>query len=528
MPRRSILSATERETLLALPQSRDDLIRYYTFSESDLSLIRQRRGAANRFGFAVQLCYMRFPGIMLAAGESPPQLLLDTVAQQLQLSPEHWAEYGRRDQTRREHLLELQTILCVAPFTATHYRSAIQWLLELAAQTDKGIVLAGELVEHLRRQSILLPGANVIERICSEAITRATRRIYRTLNEPLSEDHRKKLDQLLLQRKPDSRMTWLAWLRLSPGKPNSRQMVLHIQRLKIFQALDLPLGIDRLIHQNRLLKIAREGAQMTPADLAKFEPERRYATLVALATEGMATVIDEIVDLHDRIIGKLFNFAKKKHQSQFQQSGRSINDKVRQYWKVGNALLEAKKSAGDAFAAIESVMSWDAFTKSVAEAQKLAQPESFDFLHHLGEHYATLRRYAPELLEVLKLRAAPAAKNLIDAVDVIRDMKSNNARKMPPNAPVAFVKTRWKALVITDEGIDRRYYELCALSELRNALRSGDIWVQGSRQFKDFDEYLIPTEKYTELKSVGSLPLLIETDCDRYLNERRERLAQQL
>jgi hypothetical protein len=54
-------------------------------------------------------------------------------------------------------------------------------------------------------------------------------------------------------------------------------------------------------------------------------------------------------------------------------------------------------------------------------------------------------------------------------------MNSNNIRKMPANAPVAFVKTRWKALVITDEGIDQRYYELCALSELRNALRSGDI-----------------------------------------------------
>ena len=37
--------------------------------------------------------------------------------------------------------------------------------------------------------------------------------------------------------------------------------------------------------------------------------------------------------------------------------------------------------------------------------------------------------------------------------------------------------------------MNRRYYELCALSELENALRSGDIWMQGSRQFKDFDEY---------------------------------------
>ena len=62
MPRRSILSATERDTLLALPESQDDLIRYYTFNDSDLSLIRQRRGDANRLGFAVQLSLLRYPG----------------------------------------------------------------------------------------------------------------------------------------------------------------------------------------------------------------------------------------------------------------------------------------------------------------------------------------------------------------------------------------------------------------------------------------------------------------------------------
>ena len=59
MPRRSILSAAERESLLALPDTKDELIRHYTFSESDLSIIRQRRGPANRLGFAVQLCYLR-------------------------------------------------------------------------------------------------------------------------------------------------------------------------------------------------------------------------------------------------------------------------------------------------------------------------------------------------------------------------------------------------------------------------------------------------------------------------------------
>ncbi|MBI1619004.1 hypothetical protein, partial [Escherichia coli] len=52
----------------------------------------------------------------------------------------------------------------------------------------------------------------------------------------------------------------------------------------------------------------------------------------------------------------------------------------------------------DAFAAIEAVMSWDSFAESVTEAQKLAQPDDFDFLHRIGESYATLRRYAPEFL----------------------------------------------------------------------------------------------------------------------------------
>lgn len=59
MPRRSILSTAERDSLLVLPDDKDELIRYYTFNGTDLSLIRQRRGDANRLGFAIQLCLLR-------------------------------------------------------------------------------------------------------------------------------------------------------------------------------------------------------------------------------------------------------------------------------------------------------------------------------------------------------------------------------------------------------------------------------------------------------------------------------------
>nr|WP_230990734.1 DUF4158 domain-containing protein [Bathymodiolus platifrons methanotrophic gill symbiont] len=44
--------------------SGDALIQHYSFNETDLALISQHRGSENRLGFAMQLCYMRYPGII--------------------------------------------------------------------------------------------------------------------------------------------------------------------------------------------------------------------------------------------------------------------------------------------------------------------------------------------------------------------------------------------------------------------------------------------------------------------------------
>lgn len=83
MPRRTILSTVEHESLLALPDDQEELLRRYAFSESDLAIIRQRRGPSNRLGFAVLLCYLRYPGVVLGADEPPFPPLLRLVAEQL-------------------------------------------------------------------------------------------------------------------------------------------------------------------------------------------------------------------------------------------------------------------------------------------------------------------------------------------------------------------------------------------------------------------------------------------------------------
>jgi Domain of unknown function (DUF4158) len=196
MPRRELLTSTQRDELLAFPTEEADLLRYYTFNTHDLAVIRRRRGDHNRLGFAVQLCYARFPGRLLAVSEPPYAPILAMAAAQLKVPTGIWSFYAERDQTRREHLLELQEQFGYQAFTVAHYRRFALELAILADQTHQGMRLAQALVESLRKAKIIIPGVPVLERLCAGVIVRAQRRLYRQLTTPLSEDQKRKVEAL--------------------------------------------------------------------------------------------------------------------------------------------------------------------------------------------------------------------------------------------------------------------------------------------------------------------------------------------
>ena len=132
------------------------------------------------------------------------------------------------------------------------------------------------------------------------------------------------------------------------------------------------------------------------------------------------------------------------------------------------------------------------------------------------------------MLEILPFYTTSGTDSLLQAINVLREMYQNNARKLPDNPPTQFIKPRWHKLIYTDDGIDMKYYELCVLSELKNALRSGDIWVQGSRQFKAFDEYLLPKDSFQSLIQTQALPIAVDADCQTYLQSRLNLLGTEL
>lgn len=257
---------------------------------------------------------------------------------------------------------------------------------------------------------------------------------------------------------------------------------------------------------------------MSSRDLTRFSAARRHAILVCVLEDARATLTDEIIELHERILNSLFNKAKKTQAERLQQTGRLIQLKLKQYIDIGQALSEAHDSGEDPWLAIEKILPWPEFIASLEETRHLARKNNFDPLHIITEKYSTLRKYAPRMLSTLQLVATSAAQALADALLVIKDMYKKQLRKVPATAPLEFVPESWRKVVITPTGIDRQYYEFCALSELKGALRSGDIWVKGSRRYKNFDDYLIPEKDFDKLSP--ALPLPISADYHEYITNR--------
>ena len=220
-----------------------------------------------------------------------------------------------------------------------------------------------------------------------------------------------------------------------------------IERLDHVRAIGIAPSHGHLIHQARLSQLAREADKTTVQHVARFERQRRHATLVAIALDFATSLTDQAIDLFDRLVGGIFRKAEGRQARAFQADARAINEKVRLYARVGAALINAQTDKQDAFSAIATVIPWERFCRTVAEAQALARPEEFDAFEKLGEHYSAIRRWSPAFLSAFAFESVPASASLMRAIEVLREMNRTHSALLPKSVPTGFVRQRWAAYV---------------------------------------------------------------------------------
>ena len=409
-------------------------------------------------------------------------------------------------------------MLRVTTFGKSHYRNLIRWLVPIAVENPDSVFLVGALLNELRLKRILHPIFSVVERMVAIAKRSADYRVFRLINGELKEPHKAGLDEWLATSKKQE--TKLSWVRQPVGRPCPANVLLILEKLDAIKALLLPGTLLKQLPVSRRELLAREGFRIDAHHLRTVAADRRYSILAVYLLEHCRALVDEAINMHDRIVGSLLKKSKRKYAEQLQKETRLIKQAINTLATLGEVLIESRKNESDVWNAVDKAFSWTELQARFKEAEELASPCKLNPLRFTENQYPQMRRYTPELLEHFDFQAAKGGQEVLDAITLIRDMNHAGKRKLPDDAPMSFITAPWVSLVYQNNEPDKHYYELCALSELRNHLRSGDIWVPGSRQYQDFDGYLINRDTYDEMKRNNDLPVAVETDFNLYITQR--------
>src|SRR3954470_15427829 len=285
--------------------------RYFHLDDADRALLRTRRGAHNRLGFALQLGTVRFLGTFLDDPTEVPDVVVAHVARQLAITdPTCLTRYGTGE-THWDHANEIKAAYGYRDFSDQPGHSRlVRWLYARAwVGAERPSLLFDLATAWLVERKVLLPGVTVLAREVAQARDRAAARLWRVLADAPNATQRERLEALLVV--PEgARQSRLDRLRRAPTRVSGPSLVAALRRLGEIRALDVA-GLDlSRVPAGRLVALARHAATSWAAVIARMPRDRRVATLLAFARSFEATALDDALDLLDLIITDLLAQAK--------------------------------------------------------------------------------------------------------------------------------------------------------------------------------------------------------------------------
>ena len=520
MVSRRLVPASVRDRLLGIPSDIWSLERHYVLPDEDLALIATRRRDDNRLGLAVHLALLRHPGQGWLDSIEPPPSLIAWLAEQLAVPGEALDRYGVREPTRSGHRqLAIRHLGLHAFVPAEHRGGAIGLAARAAFDTDDGQTILERLTSGLKGQQLVLPSTDTLERIGLAGRARARRLAAQAINDALDARHKRALTTLL---EPDQTLgrSRLAWLRAVPHSTSAASMHGLLDRLTYVRALDLPRDPGQAIHPARLAKFAREGAVAPVTMLNDFGERRQIAALAAQISALETTLTDAAITMFDRLIGQLFARSSRKRERSWSASKAQGGRLIQMLGSTIDALVEAREHGRDPFDVLDESVGWDRLVSLRDEVDELGGLATEDPLSLATGRYTQLRRFAPAFLEAFQFDAPHAGRSLRAAVDLLRELNRSGRRKLPDIVPMPFASRQWRSAIASSGTSARRTYETAVVATLRDRLRAGDVWVDGSRDYRRFDAYLPPAHEAEAVLADSG----IQTDAAAWVAERRQRL----
>lgn len=521
----AFLDAEACALLFEPPEAHEYAVSRYALTLEDVVFAKRRRRSHNRLGFAVQLALVRDLGRPLRSGETVPGAVLDVVADQMSIDPAVFELYAKRDETRREHVVEIVAQLDLRPMQESNYRMCIRAAAAGAVATEKGEPIALAVIDALKAARIVVPGGRLIERLALAGRAMARRQAYRHLINDLGPTSLAALDELLTERAGDR--TLLGWIAEAPEGAKLKNLKGAITRLEALRRIGIVDERRKTIHANRYGVIAKEARILHAREMLRFSADRRYATLTAFVIERQAAITDLAIDLFGKLLGSARRKAETSRKERLLAEARILASVAVDHVRLGNALMKARKTGSDLAAAIAETLGWDRLESSVAIASGLVHPDRHDEFDDLVDRQKSLRAVARLVFAAFQFQSFRPGDQILASIELLRGVYEGH--RFPKQLPLSFLTRKWRRRVRVRNGeIDVRAWEVAVLVHLRERLRAGDIWVEGSRAWRSFEDYLLPRPTFALMRAQQRLGVAVPDSFAAWRAERTSTLDAKL
>jgi len=391
-----------------------------------------------------------------------------------------------------------------APPGSVRYKELRQFLLDRSMEHDSPALLFNLAAGYLIATKVIRPGLVTLMELIGWARAAATSLTYQKVAHLLAAPLTSDLDRLLMVDAGLGR-TRLAWLNERVTEATAAAVNTTAERLRYLRALDAHNLDLSVLPAERRRFLALVGRRSTSQALERREPQRRYPILLALAGQSAIDVLDELIAVFDQAISARESHARIKTDKQL--SERARKGETRQLLLETILPVLADPSVPDELVGgiLRDRIGMQVL-REVQESTWTPLPADHGHLSSLDASYAYLRQFAPQVLAMVDFQGGPGTAELMRAVTVLKQLNASGGRKVPDDAPAGFVPRRYadyltQARRSADVTAYRHYWELCVLLAVRDGLRSGDIYVPGSRRYADPSSYLFTPAQWAVRRS---------------------------
>ena len=217
--------------------------------------------------------------------------------------------------------------------------------------------------------------------------------------------------------------------------------------------------------------------------VARLPDERRLATLLAFIRALEASAQDDVLDLFDLLVTRMFVDAVRKGREARLRTLRDLDAAALTLSKVCALVLDGAVTDGGLRAAVFTVVPKAALEAAVSQVDSLTRPPDDPYFDELLAQYRRIRRFLPHFVRVVGLGAVPAGQPVLKALHHLRKVEDSGVRGTV--WPTEFVPKSWEGRVTRNDVVDRHAWTLCLVDRLRGALRRRDVFATPSLRFAD-------------------------------------------